>query len=96
MQPTIRQERERTRIDARLLPKSDQCVALALNEEAGHADGPLVPCALPGSEPRRSDLGDWSGRRDSQILECVPTQEAATDSVYCHAQLQRYALNGHQ
>lgn len=51
LQLDVREECERASVHARLQPKSDKCVALPFDEEARHADWPLLQGALLSCEP---------------------------------------------
>ncbi len=88
MQPDVRQECERTGVNAWLQPEPDKRVEVPVNEEDRHAHRPLLQGAVLGGEPRRTDARDGSGRRDPQILERVSTEKVATDGLDRHAQLR--------
>ena len=89
LQSDVREKCQRARVHPRIQPEPDKCLALPVDEEDCDIDWSLVPCPLPGCQPRRANPGDGRRRRDAPILERVPTEEAASDSLNCHAELRR-------
>ena len=72
MQPSLQQKCKRVSIDPWLQLELDQRLEVPHYEEDSHPHWSPVQSSLFGCQPRWSNFGDWSWRRDTTFLECVP------------------------
>ncbi len=94
LQPDVFKERERTCVNAWLQLKSDQCMEIPEYEENGNLDRPLIQSAVLGSKSWWLDLGHRSRRRDSEILERIPTKKERKErSLNNLAELERHEMS---
>ncbi len=68
-----------------LLPESNLCLEIPLNEKASYLNRPHNEGSIPCVQPRWANTSYWSRRRDFKILECFSPKEVSKISSLLHS-----------